>query len=163
MAKIYVPLEKVKIDPVYQAMMLQLMWIGMSPVLNPEDYNTSIVDTNHIYQDIFPKLILDGIVMEGVDCWIEINTVELEMVNVFDDDDYRLLKDYVLNYYINGDKALIKASHCDVGSRCRTGLTSNDELRLFISQFGNDTFSNVFVENVAISKKFTEYTSDVVI
>ena len=96
--------------------------------------------------------------MEDVDCWIEVDAELLDKKNTLNIADDRTLKDYVLMSYIKDNKALIKAAHCDVGSRSRIGFTSNDELRLFISEFANADMSNVYVENVAIKAKLDEYS-----
>jgi hypothetical protein len=154
------PIGKVEREPVYQAMLQKLYWMGINPQFNQEDLNTSIISVDFIYQDIFPKLIVDGMRIEGLDCWIELDKSVLDEHNKIDVEDTRTLRDYVLNYLENDTTCLIRVSHCDIGSKSRTGTTTSEELYAFIDKYGDDTLSNVFVETSVIESKKLEYQNE---
>ena len=184
MGKIYLPLTKIQGDPIYEAMMLQLMYIGMHPVLNKDDFNTSILNTTHIYQSIFPKLISDGVRIDDVDCWIEIDKTLLDdtvlesdgfidctkVVETFDEEGEIIgsetqtvtLRDYVNNYHEGETTALILASHREFGTTNRIGGTKSEELYVFLNKFGDATLSNCYVEDTTKASKISEYVINVI-
>ena len=176
MAKLYLPITLIQQDDVYKNVLSQLYYMGIVPSFFTTE--ESLLTVDFLYQDIFPKMINDGIRIDDLDCWIEIdkallNEVVLEsdgfvsctsVIETLDDDGVvstttltKTVKDYVLHYKENDNTALILASHVDFDIRSRTGGTTSEELYAFLNKYADETMSNCYVEDVAIAAKFLEY------
>ncbi len=167
----WIPIDLMENDSFYDALSTKYIRLGKKREAN-NDETAVKVSFGQIYQQYLAKLVSDNIEIQNVYCWIEIDSSKLGLPvpdtfhnfekTIYDEEgneagtEPTLLKDYVLQYKVLDNKALIFVSY-SAGGGFRMGKTTNEEFYAFINEYGNAELTNVFTEANVITAKRSEF------